>query len=191
MKRICVYCGSSDKINSKYLDAAQSMGHAIADREIELVYGGGGTGLMGKVADAVLEKGGRVIGVIPEQFNTPALVHNGLSDLYVVDTMHIRKAMMAEMADAFIALPGGFGTLEELFEILTWAQIGLHEHPVGVLNTDDYYQPLLNFIAQAQAEGFIYNEHQSLLLHDSHPARLIESLMAYHPPIGLERWVDR
>jgi len=169
---ICVYCGSSDQVSVGYHDAAREMGHAIAAKGYSMVYGGGGTGLMGAVADA-------------------ALAHEGLTKMHVVRDMHARKTLMAELADAFIALPGGFGTLEELLEILTWAQIGLHQHPVGVLNVNGYYDPLLAFIDHARREGFLYVEHPSLLLHASDPTALLEQMIQYKPPMGLERWVNR
>jgi uncharacterized protein (TIGR00730 family) len=191
IKRVCVYCGSSDKIRSGYLAVASDMGRALVKRDMQLVFGGGGTGLMGSLADAVLEAGGHVIGVIPEGFNTPQLVHHGLSDLRIVNTMHERKARMVEISDAFVALPGGFGTLEELFEILTWAQVGLHKKPVGVLDIDDYFDPLFIWIEQARQEGFIYDEHRTLLVRDSNPDRLLDRLVTYKSPEGLERWVDR
>lgn len=191
IQTICVYCGSSDQVAARYHDAATLMGHAIAARGFSLVYGGGGTGLMGAVADAALAAGASVIGVLPEQFNNNTLAHPHLSQMHVVSNMHERKALMAEIADAFIALPGGFGTLEELFEILTWAQIGLHQKPVGVLNTDGYYDGLLAFINHARSEGFLYVEHPSLLLHAPEAAPLLEQLVQYTPPAGLERWVDR
>jgi len=188
---ICVYCGSSDQVSVGYHDAAREMGHAIAAKGYSMVYGGGGTGLMGAVADAALAAGASVIGVIPDQFNNNTLAHEGLTKMHVVRDMHARKTLMAELADAFIALPGGFGTLEELFEILTWAQIGLHQHPVGVLNVNGYYDPLLAFIDHARREGFLYVEHPSLLLHASDPTALLEQMIQYKPPMGLERWVNR
>ncbi len=167
------------------------MGCALAKRALTLVFGGGGTGMMGAVADAVLEGGGRVIGVIPENFNTPQLLHADVSELHVVDSMHARKQLMAELADAFVALPGGFGTFEELFEILTWAQIGLHSKPVGVLNTNGYFDSLHHLIEEARQEGFIYSEHRELLLSASSPDDLLEMLYNYRAPEGLERWVNR
>ena len=189
--KVCVYCGSSDRVSEPYLEAARQMGRALARRKLTLVFGGGGTGLMGVVADTVLTGGGKVIGVIPEGFNTPQLVHHNLTELCVVGSMHERKAMMVDISDAFVALPGGFGTLEELFEILTWAQIGLHSKPVGVLDTMSYFDPLHKLIEHACAEGFIYDEHRTLLLSDSDPDVLLDLMQAYQPPEGLERWVNR
>jgi uncharacterized protein (TIGR00730 family) len=188
---VCVYCGSSDRVNDAYLEAAQSMGAAIANRGLSLVFGGGGTGMMGAVADAAMECGAEVIGVIPQRFNTEELVHAGLTELRVVDTMHVRKAMMAEMADAFVALPGGYGTFEELFEMLTWAQIGLHRKPVGILNIQGYFDPLLSLIEHAQQQGFIYSEHRSLLVAETDPNQLLDALSTYQSPAGLERWLNR
>src|SRR4030065_302141 len=154
MKIFWFYCGSSDKMRPAYLEAARQMGTAIARRGLTVVYGAGCTGMMGAVADGALEAGGEVIGVIPELFATPQLMHTGLTRLEIVDSMHTRKARLAELADAFIALPGGFGTFEELFEMLTWAQIGLHRKPVGLLNTLDYFVPLLNMVEHARQRGF-------------------------------------
>lgn len=191
LERVCVYCGSSDQSNSTYFEAAAQMGRTLASRAITLVYGGGGTGMMGKLADAVLENDGQVIGIIPQMFETPALLHSGLTELRVVGTMHERKAQMAEIADAFIALPGGFGTFEELFEILTWSQIGLHHKPIGILNVNRYFNPLLTLIDHARTEGFIYSEHKQLLINEADPGVLLERLEKYSLPTGLERWVHR
>ena len=167
------------------------MGRDIAHHGWELWYGAGCTGLMGAVANGALEAGGQVIGVIPEIFNAPHLAHAGLSRLEVVENMHIRKQRLADQADAFIALPGGFGTFEEMFEILTWAQIGLHRKPVGLLNTEGYFDPLLQMIERASLEGFLYEEHPALLIRSHTPEELLSSLEAYQPPTSLERWVTR
>jgi len=191
MKSICVYCGSSDKVAKAYLEAARQVGTEIAKRGLQLIYGAGGTGLMGALADAVLAGGGDVLGITPKAFNTPQLAHPGLTQVEVFDDMHQRKSRMAELADAFVALPGGFGTLEELFEILTWAQIGLHAKPVGLLNTNGYFDRLLDFLDHVRAEGFIYAEHRQLYSHADTPAALLDALAAYQPPQGLERWVQR
>lgn len=191
MNSICVYCGSSDKIHSAYLEAAYELGKLIASRNISLVYGAGSTGLMGAVADGTLENGGQVTGVIPEIFNTPNLAHQGLTRLEIVEDMHVRKARLAALSDAFIALPGGFGTFEELFEILTWAQIGLHQKPVGLLNVRQYFNPLIAMIDQANAEGFIYHEHRLLFTAAEDPGALLEALSNHSHPGGLERWLTR
>jgi uncharacterized protein (TIGR00730 family) len=191
MKKICVYCGSSDKLHPDYLAAAFQMGSLLAARKIEVIYGAGSTGSMGALADGALQAGGKVTGVIPDYFNTPALAHQNLTSLEIVDSIHERKARMIELADAFIALPGGFGSFEELFEALTWAQIGLHSKPVGLLNTRHYFDPLLAMVKHAQTEGFIYDEHRALFTCEQEPASLLTNLSKHTPPQGLERWMTR
>jgi uncharacterized protein (TIGR00730 family) len=191
MHTVCVYCGCSDKLSKDYLHAAHQMGTAIARRGLVLAYGAGRTGLMGAIADGALEAGGEVIGVIPQMFATPVLMHQGLSRLEIVDGMHTRKQRLVNLSDAFIALPGGFGTFEELFEVLTWAQIGLHDKPVGLLNTGDYFDPLLSMIERASVEGFIYAEHRALLVCSHQPEDLLDQLESYHYPAGMEKWVIR
>lgn len=191
MKTICVYCGSSDKIRPVYLEAARQLGATIAQRGLQLWYGAGSTGLMGALADGALEAGGEVIGVIPEMFVTPQLCHNGLTRLEIVGDMHLRKQRLAQQADAFIALPGGYGTFEELFEILTWAQIGLHCKPVGLLNTMNYFAPLMAMVEHALQEGFIYDVHRALFACAGEPIELLEALANYKAPGGLERWLTR
>ena len=191
IQNICIYCGSSDQMNAEYLQAASDMGAALVERGIRLIYGGGSTGLMGALADAVLENGGEVIGIIPKIFETPELLHTGLTELFVVGDINTRKTRMAEMADAFVALPGGFGTFDELFEILTWSQIGLHQNPIGILNTLDYFTPLLALIDHARQEGFIYNEHIGLLINEVDPQALITRMEEFERPPNLERWVQR
>lgn len=156
IKRVCVYCGAQLGLNPNFALKARELGHALAARGLELVYGGGHVGLMGVVADAVLEKGGRVIGVIPEKLMAQEQGHQGVQDLRIVNDMHERKATMATLADAFIALPGGYGTLEELFEVLTWSQIGYHQKPVAILDVDQYYFHLGKFIEHAMATGFLH-----------------------------------
>jgi uncharacterized protein (TIGR00730 family) len=191
MESICVYCGSSDNIDPVYIEAANEMGKAIAERGLQLWYGAGSTGLMGALADGALEAGGEVIGVIPAMFNTPQLAHSGLTRLEVVESMHQRKVRLAEQADAFMALPGGFGTFEEFFEILTWAQVGLHRKPVGLLNVKGYFEPLMRMVEHARNEGFIYDEHRTLFTCKSKPVELLDALNSYLPPEGLERWLTR
>lgn len=191
MKTICIYCGSSDKTDEVYLQAADEMGRILSERGLKLVFGAGNTGMMGRLADSVLKSGGQAIGVIPKIFETPALMHSGLSDLFVVDDMHKRKAMMIDLADAFIALPGGFGTFEELFEVLTWSQVGLHSKPIGVLNVRGYFSPMLNMIEQARTEGFIYHEHRQLLISETEPGVLLDRLSTFQQPEDLDRWVHR
>jgi len=186
---VCVFCGSSDDVAPVYLETARAMGEAIARRGLTLVYGGGGTGMMGRLADGALEGGGRVLGILTEQFDTAALRHARLSEKRVVPTMHQRKATMAELSHAFLALPGGFGTLEELFEVLCWAQLGLHQRPIGLLNTGGYYDPLLSAIQRARDEGFIYQEHRDLFFTEGSPEALLDRIGRYRPPPGLERWL--
>ncbi len=188
---VTVYCGSADGLHPEYYQAAYEMGQALATRGITLVYGAGKTGLMGAVADGALAAGGEVVGVIPEGLNTPQLAHAGLTRLEVFATIHQRKARMSELAEAFIALPGGYGTFDELFETLTWAQIGLHQKPIGLLNARGYYDPLLAMVDHARSEGFIYAEHRSLLCSSSQPEKLLSELEAFRLPDGLERWVNR
>jgi uncharacterized protein (TIGR00730 family) len=191
IKSVCVYCGSSDKMRDAYLQAARQMGIVIARRGLTLNYGAGSTGMMGAVADGALNAGGEVVGVIPNMFATPVLMHNGLSRLEIVESMHARKQRLADISDAFIALPGGYGTFEELFEILTWSQIGLHRKPVGVLNAFAYFNPLLAAIAHAQKEGFMYAEHHSLFVVDDQPEGLLDKLANFQYPAGMERWQRR
>ncbi len=191
MKTVCVYCGSSDKMSETYLLAASAMGAAIAHRGLTLAYGAGCTGMMGAVADGALRAGGEVIGVIPRMFATPALMHQGLSRLEIVDSMHVRKQRLADISDSFIAMPGGYGTFEELFEILTWAQIGLHHKPVGILNSQHYFVPLLSAIEQARSAGFMYAEHISLYVCAEQPDRLLDMLESYQYPGGMDKWITR
>jgi uncharacterized protein (TIGR00730 family) len=191
MQTICIFSGSSDKIPRFYYDAAIEMGRTLATRGVRLVYGAGCTGLMGAVADGALAAGGEVIGVIPAFFNTPQLVHKNLTTLEVVETMHQRKARMAELADGFIALPGGFGTLDELFEIITWAQIGLHQKPIGLLNTRGYYDPLVALVDHAREHGFIYTEHRQLFSYAREPEELFLAMSNHQHPTGLDRWLTR
>lgn len=188
---VCVYCGSADGLNPIYYSAAERMGRVLAQNHIRLVYGAGKTGLMGAVADGVLDAGGEVVGVVPENLNTPQLIHAGLTQLEVVPDIQTRKAKMSALADAFITLPGGYGTLDEMFETLTWSQIGLHHKPLGILNVAHYYDPLLAMIDLAEQEKFIYAEHLCLLVVDENPETLLDKLIHYQRPNGLERWVNR
>ncbi|MGD0003698.1 MAG: TIGR00730 family Rossman fold protein [Anaerolineaceae bacterium] len=191
LKSVCVYCGSADHLRAEYLDAAYALGQFLAQSGIHTVYGAGKTGLMGKLADGALNAGGKVTGVVPRNLFTPVLIHTSLTVLEVVDDIHIRKARMSELADGFIALPGGYGTFDELFETLTWSQIGLHSKPVGILNVSHYFDPLLSLVANAWQEGFIYPGHENLLLEEADPRRLIEKMKNYQPPGDLEKWVNR
>jgi uncharacterized protein (TIGR00730 family) len=190
MKSICVYCGSADGISPDFVAAARSTGLTLARSGLTLIYGGGRTGLMGAVADGVLEGGGEVVGVIVENMNTPALAHPGLTRLEVTPTIHERKSRMYELADGYIALPGGYGTLDELFETLTWAQIGVHEKPVGLLNVNGYYDPLLQMLDRAMDEKFLFPEHRRSLLCDADPARLLDLMREHqHPHDAVKRWM--
>ncbi len=191
IQSICVYCGSADDLGPIYLDAAAQTGTLLAQHHLRLIYGAGKTGMMGALADSVLNNGGEVIGITPEGLNTPQLIHSNLTCLEVTPDIHTRKARMSLLADAFIALPGGYGTLDEFFEALTWAQIGLHAKPIGLLNTNHYYDPILEMIEKAQREKFIYSEHQQLLVQDCDPGALLDKVLAFHTPEGLERWVNR
>jgi uncharacterized protein (TIGR00730 family) len=182
MKRIAVYCGSNQGVRPEYAAAAQALGTLLAREKIELVYGGGMVGLMGIVADAVLQNGGHVIGVIPEKLVIKEVVHEKLSDLRVVKTMHERKALMAELADAFIALPGGYGTFEEFFEVLAWSQLGWHPKPFGLLNVAGFYTPLLEFLDHTRDEGFIRPQHRELVLVADDAEKLVAQLKQFHPP---------
>ncbi len=190
MKSICVFCGSADAVHADYMAGARLMGQTLAERGFRLIYGGGRTGLMGGVADAVLEAGGEVVGVIIPSMNTAALAHVGLTQMDVVEGMHARKARMHELADGYIAMPGGFGTFDELFETVTWAQTGAHEKPVGLFNIRDYYAPLLAAIDHAVAEGFIFQEHRDVLFCESDPNALLDKLAQYQPPrAAIKRWM--
>ncbi len=190
MKYVCVFCGSSMGLRPAYKLAARAMGETLARRGLGLVYGGGNVGLMGIVADAALAVGGRVIGVIPEFLFAKEIAHAGLTELHVVSSMHERKALMADLSDAFVALPGGYGTLEEFCEVLTWAQLGLHQKPNGLLNVEGYYEPLLKLFDQAVTEQFLKPELHSLVLEASDPDHLLDLLANYQPP-RVDKWIGR
>lgn len=181
IQRIGVFCGSRSGARPDYTEAAQQLGRAIAEHGYELVYGGAHVGLMGILANSALENGGRVVGVIPQQLVDVEIAHRGLSELHVVNTMHERKALMTELSDAFIALPGGFGTLEELFEIITWGQLGLHRKPFGVLNIASYYDGLISFFNYATSEGFINQRERDVIYSDTAVEGLITQLEQYTP----------
>lgn len=188
MKSICIFCGSSPGKNPVYEEDAVRTGVELQRRDITLVYGGACIGVMGKLADTVLEKGGKVTGVIPEALNNK-VAHPNLTELHVVKTMHQRKALMFKLSDAFIALPGGLGTFEELFEMLTWAQLRFHTKPCGILNSNGYYDKLKTFLDHAVEEGFVKREHRDILIFEKSPAALIEKLKEYRPP-ELEKWME-
>lgn len=189
LQRVCVFCGSSSGARPEYADAARETGRALVERGIELVYGGGKVGLMGIVADAVLEAGGRAVGVIPEALMAREVGHAGLSELHVVETMHQRKALMADLADGFVALPGGFGTYEEFCEVLTWSQLGIHPKPCGLLNVSGFYDPLLALFDHAVREGFVRPGHRALVLEETGPAALLEAMRAWAPPPTVGKWI--
>jgi uncharacterized protein (TIGR00730 family) len=188
LARICVFCGSNPGNDPAYRAAADAVGRLFAARGIALVYGGGRVGMMGAVAEAVLAAGGTAIGVIPEGLQRKELAYGGLTELIVTRTMHERKQRMADLADAFIALPGGFGTFEEFCEIVTWAQLGLHEKPCGLLNVKGYYTPLLTLFDHALAEGFLKPQYRQLVLTEDEPERLLAAMRSYRPPV-LEKWL--
>jgi uncharacterized protein (TIGR00730 family) len=190
VKRVCVFCGSSPGARSAYAEAATAFGSALAARRTGLVYGGGNVGLMDDVANAVLDAGGHVIGVIPEALVAREVAHLGISELRVVGSMHERKAVMADLAVAVVALPGGFGTIEELFEVLTWTQLGLHEKPCGLLDVAGYYRPLIAFLDHALAERFVTPEHRSMLLVADDANELLDRLDRWRPP-SVDKWIDR
>jgi len=179
MKAVAVYCGANAGAAPQYAEAARAMGRALVARGLGLVFGGGHVGLMGTIADEVLRLGGQVSGVIPQQLVDRELAHPGLTQLFVVKDMHERKALMAQLADGFVALPGGMGTLEELFEMLTWSQLGIHAKPVGVLNVDGFYDQLVGFVQHAHQEGFIKPQHANLMMVDSDPEALLARLLAH------------
>jgi len=188
MKRICVFAGSSAGTDAIFRTAAVDLAAALAARRIELVYGGGCVGLMGILADAMLARGGHVTGVIPQALVEREVGHRGVTELKIVGSMHERKATMAALSDGFIALPGGFGTLEELFEVLTWAQLGLHQHPCGLLNVAGYFDGLLEFLDHAQGQGFVKSIHREMLLVDGDAVRLIDRFTAYRAP-RVDKWL--
>ena len=185
---ICVYCGSSSGKDGAYLSAAHELGQTMAEQNIGLVYGGASIGVMGAVADAVLTSGGEVIGVIPEVLARKEVAHYGLTELKIVKSMHERKSLMEELSQGFVALPGGLGTLEELFEILTWSQLGLHQKPIGLLNIQGYYDQLIGFINHSVEEQFVKAEQRKMLLVDSQAELLLEQMANYTAPTG-EKWL--
>lgn len=188
MRRICVYCGSNPGLRPDYAAAAGELARALVSRELELVYGGSSKGIMGVLADAMLELGGKVNGVIPRQLVAKEAAHSGLTRQHVVDSMHERKTMMASLADGFIAMPGGFGTLEELIEIVTWAQLRFHDKPCGLLNVRNYFDYLLRYLDHAEAEGFLRPENRRMLLVDADADGLLNEFESYTPP-QVDKWL--
>jgi uncharacterized protein (TIGR00730 family) len=189
-RSICVFCGSNFGSRPEYSTAAEQVGELLAGHGIALVYGGGKVGLMGKLADAVLSAGGRVTGVIPQALMLKEIGHEGLTELKIVSSMHERKALMAELADGFIALPGGFGTLDEFCEILTWGQLGLHHKPCGVLNVNGYYNHFSRLLDQAVSEQFLRPLHRAMVICDDYPENLLRRMMQYEAPLT-GKWIDR
>lgn len=190
VRSVCVFCGASTGVNPAYRDAAIALGQAIAQRGLTLVYGGGAVGLMGIVADAAMAAGGEVIGIIPEALKNAEVGHNGLTRLEVVDGMHARKARMAELSDAFVALPGGLGTLEELFEVWTWGQLGYHAKPLGLLDVNGFYTKLGSFLDHVVEEGFVRPQHRAMLQLADTPTELLDAMDDFKAPV-LPKWVDK
>ena len=189
MKSICVYCGSNPGRDSRYVEGACSLVREMTVRNIGLVYGGASIGIMGAIADTALQEGGRVTGIIPQSLVDKEIAHKGLSELRIVASMHERKALMADLSDGFIALPGGLGTIEEIIEVLTWAQLGFHAKPCGLLNLGGYYDGLTAFLDHAVHEQFIKKEHHSLLIVDDNQRRLLDRFEAYRSPLQVNKWV--
>jgi uncharacterized protein (TIGR00730 family) len=189
IRRICVFCGSSVGVDPQYRSAAQELAQLMVSERIGLVYGGGRVGLMGVVADAVIEAGGSATGVIPHALWEREVGHTGLHELEIVDTMHERKARMAELSDAFVAMPGGIGTMEELFEVWTWAQLGIHGKPCALLNVDGFYDPLVDFVDHLVERGFLRPQHRAMLLVESEPDALLRRLRGYQPP-AVQKWTN-
>ncbi|HRH46840.1 MAG TPA: TIGR00730 family Rossman fold protein [Pyrinomonadaceae bacterium] len=190
MKSITVFCGSSSGFRPEYAEAAKELGRNLVEQNIRLVYGGGNVGLMGIIADEVMKNGGEVLGIIPESLDKKEVAHRQITELRVVGSMHERKALMAEFADGFIAMPGGIGTFEEFFEILTWAQLGFHHKPCAILNVANYYDGLLSLCDNAVNEGFLRQKHSELILVDSDSVKLLEKMKNYKPQ-AVEKWIDR
>ena len=184
VNRICVFCGTNPGTRPEYGAAARELGQLLAQQEIELVYGGASVGIMGELADSVQEHGGHVTGIIPQQLMEKEAAHTGIRNLIVVASMHQRKSQMADMSDGFVALPGGIGTLEGFFEILTWAQLGIHSKPSGILNVAGYFDELTRFLDHAVEEGFLTEAHREAIIMEADPRRLLEQMQAYTPPEG-------
>lgn len=191
MKSACVFCGSSPGARPAYTDATEDLGRRLVEDGIALVFGGASVGLMGRLADTVMSEGGEAIGVIPQSLVDREIAHIGLTDLHVVDTMHERKQLMADLSDAFVALPGGLGTLDELFEIYTWAQLGMHSKPIGILNVDGYFDGLASFLEHAVAERFVRRDHWEMVIVEQEPGPMLERLQSFDPATLTPKWIDR
>jgi uncharacterized protein (TIGR00730 family) len=190
MQSVTVFCGSSAGFDDAHNDAVVAIASALVARNVTVVYGGASVGSMGVLADTSLALGGRVVGVLPRHLSEKEIGHAGLTEMHLVESMHERKALMTDLSDGFIALPGGFGTLDELFEVLTWAQLGAHNKPIGLLNTRGYFDPLLAFIDHTIAEGFVRSENRDLLLVETDPAALLDAMECYKPA-GVSKWIDK
>ena len=190
MKRVCIFAGSNVGTSPEYEQKAVQLGELLASKDFELVYGGSKIGLMGCIADAVLANGGKAIGVMPRNLFRGEIVHTGLTELHEVGNMHERKALMSELADAYIALPGGLGTLEELLEVVSWAQIGIHNKPVGVLNVLDYYRPMAEMFKKAVHNGFMQETNLGLLIFEEEPSILLDKIIRYIPPVQASKWSE-
>lgn len=190
MKKICVYCGSSPGRRPEYTAAARFLAEELLTRKIGLVYGGASVGIMGEIANTVLKGGGEVVGIMPQTLVDREVSHPGLTEFIIVKSMHERKAMMADLSDGFIALPGGLGTIEELFEVLTWSQLGFHKKPCGLLNASGYYDHLSAFLDHTVVEGFVKNAHRSMLIVEKDPVKLLDRFTDYDPPL-VNKWINR
>lgn len=191
MKRACIFCGSSPGGRPAYTEATEDLGRLLVENDIGLVFGGASVGLMGRLADTVMSEGGEAVGVIPQSLVDREIAHLGLTDLHVVDTMHERKQLMADLSDAFVALPGGLGTLDELFEIYTWAQLGMHRKPIGILNVEGYFDGIADFLEHAVAERFVREDHREMLIVEDEPQPMLERLRSFDPASLTPKWIDR
>ena len=191
VQRACIFCGSSPGARPAYTEAAEDLGMLLVQNGITLVFGGATVGLMGRLADTVVSEGGEAIGVIPQALVDREIAHLGLTDLHVVDTMHERKQRMADLSDAFVALPGGLGTLDELFEIYTWGQLGMHRKPIGLMNVEGYFDGLVAFLEHAVAERFVREDHRDMLIIEEEPTPMLERLQSFDPASLTPKWIDR
>ncbi len=190
MKKICIFCGSSPGSEKSYQQEAESFGELLVDKGYEMVYGGGSTGMMGFIANACLAKGGKVTGVIPSFLVAKEVGHNGLTEIIEVESMHERKQKMADISDAFVAMPGGMGTMDELCEIVTWSQLGLHTKPIGVLNINSYFDPFIKFMDHMVSQRYLSVVNRKIIVSDKNPEELLKKMQNYDPPVA-EKWLDR